>query len=120
MKKNSSASFSVLLLGAGMCASAALAADPTDATAGTSPTHYQSPFAGYRALGADQATPWREANDTVKNIGGWQAYAKEAADAAKARAATNAKPTLTPSPALPSAESPPPSKVLPPQHRHGG
>lgn len=40
---------------------------------------YRSAFLGYRPF-ADQAVqPWRASNETVEKIGGWQAYAREAA-----------------------------------------
>ena len=90
--------------------------DPADAAAPVPPTNYQSPFAQYRVLGEDRNTPWKEANDTVRSIGGWRAYAKEAAEAAKAGAAR------APS-AAPAAPSTPPvaPKTRPaPQHKHGG
>ena len=39
---------------------------------------YDSVFARYKSYRDEKATPWREANDTVTQIGGWRAYAKEA------------------------------------------
>ena len=39
---------------------------------------YDSVFARYKPYRDEKATPWREANDTVSQIGGWRAYAKEA------------------------------------------
>ncbi len=42
---------------------------------------YRSAFEGYQAYKNDKPTPWVEANDTVGRIGGWRAYAKEAAEA---------------------------------------
>lgn len=40
---------------------------------------YQSVFEGYQAMSEPRLTPWRAANDTVRDVGGWRAYAKEAA-----------------------------------------
>lgn len=40
---------------------------------------YQSVFNGYQAMSEPKLTPWRAANDTVRDVGGWRAYAKEAA-----------------------------------------
>jgi hypothetical protein len=51
---------------------------------------YRSIFEGYQALTERTPTPWRAANDTVREVGGWRAYAKEAA------AANAATPTDTP------------------------
>lgn len=46
---------------------------------------YNSAMEGYRAFSDEKPTPWRAANATVDQRGGWRAYAKEAAgeDAAK-------------------------------------
>jgi hypothetical protein len=57
---------------------------------------YQSVFDGYQTISEPQLTPWRAANDTVRDVGGWRAYAKEAA-AANAAATTPApQPSTSP------------------------
>jgi hypothetical protein len=38
---------------------------------------YSSAFEGYRSFFADEVGDWRKANDTVREIGGWRAYARE-------------------------------------------
>lgn len=38
---------------------------------------YRSAFEGYRAYKEEKVGPWRDANDVVGRIGGWQAYARE-------------------------------------------
>jgi hypothetical protein len=43
---------------------------------------YRSAFEGYRPYKDEPLLPWRQANDTVGRIGGWQAYAREAQGAA--------------------------------------
>ena len=53
-------------------------ADPLDPRAPVPALTYQSPLAGYRALGDNKAVPWKDANETVNRIGGWKAYAREA------------------------------------------
>ena len=63
---------------------------------------YQSVFEGYQAMSEPKLTPWRAANDTVRDVGGWRAYAKEAA-AADATATT-----LAPQPSPSSAGAPKP------------
>ena len=63
---------------------------------------YQSVFDGYQTISEPKLTPWRAANDTVREVGGWRAYAKEAA-AANA-AATMAAPQ--PSTSSPGASKP--------------
>lgn len=40
---------------------------------------YESPFNGYRPFSEEKVAPWKDTNDTVGRIGGWRAYAKEAA-----------------------------------------
>ncbi len=118
MKKFFSTSVATLSIGVAAGATWADASNgPIDAAAPVPSANYQSPFAGYRALGADQVTAWKDANDTVKNIGGWRAYATEAAKAAKATAAKS-KPAVVPQQLSPSPESAAPAKVPAPQHKH--
>src|SRR5437016_1102063 len=38
---------------------------------------YRSVFEGYRSFSEQPVVSWREANDLVGRIGGWQAYARE-------------------------------------------
>jgi high-affinity Fe2+/Pb2+ permease len=38
---------------------------------------YQSSFQNYQRYSASDIQSWKQANDTVKDIGGWRAYAKE-------------------------------------------
>ena len=38
---------------------------------------YRSAFEGYRPFAAGDVQDWRRANDTVREIGGWRAYARE-------------------------------------------
>jgi hypothetical protein len=40
---------------------------------------FNSIFAGYQAYTEQAVGSWREANDNVGRIGGWRAYAREAA-----------------------------------------
>ncbi len=39
---------------------------------------YVSPLRDYRAFAEESVASWREANETVRRIGGWQAYSREA------------------------------------------
>jgi hypothetical protein len=90
----------VVLLGAACVAQAQPApertvrADPLDAAAPVPAAPYASPLAGYRRLGDDERVPWGQANETVNRIGGWRAYAREAAqpDATPATPAPGAAP----------------------------
>jgi hypothetical protein len=115
MKQRHKTALACLCMVAGIGHARAANNDPTDANASVHPAIYRSPFADYRRLGDDQVTPWRQANDSVAAIGGWRAYAREAAAAAKAREAIEAaKNKSTPPPgAAPVAPTPP-------LHKHGG
>lgn len=68
------------------------------------PGEYRSAFEGYQPYSESKMVPWKEANDTVGKIGGWRAYAKEAAEGQAqqghaghaAPAANAAKPAASP------------------------
>lgn len=47
------------------------------APASPSPMAYRSAFDGYKGLTEQPVQSWRESNDTVGRIGGWQSYARE-------------------------------------------
>lgn len=118
MKQNYWAMIACIGIGIGVGQANAAGPDPADANTVTPPTTYQSPFADYRPLGEDKNTPWKDANDTVGKIGGWRAYAREAAEAMKAReAATRDGSRPVASPPLP-AKLPPASSAQ--SHKHGG
>lgn len=76
-----------LLLSAALAAAALTAAaqtarpDPLDARAVVPPATYRSALAGYRSAASTPAPAigWKQANDEVTRIGGWRAYAREAA-----------------------------------------
>lgn len=57
------------------------------------PIDYRSAFEGYQAFGDDQPLSWQQVNDTVREIGGWRAYAREA------QANPPAPPAAAPTPA---------------------
>lgn len=38
---------------------------------------YDSAFDGYRPFEAGEVQDWRQSNDTVRDVGGWRAYARE-------------------------------------------
>ncbi|MCY7388256.1 MAG: hypothetical protein LH481_09370 [Burkholderiales bacterium] len=113
----SSARISVACISVACSQVVAAGPDPADAAAAIPPTIYKSPFVDYRALGEDKNTPWKDANETVGKIGGWRAYAREAADAMKARETAGAvKPV--PGANAPSMPTPPAPALQP--HKHGG
>lgn len=55
------------------------AADPTQAQTDVPAASHRSAFVGYRRYAEAAPTGWKDANDTVARIGGWRAYAREAA-----------------------------------------
>lgn len=56
-------------------------ADPLDARAAVPPARHESVFKRYRTNRDDPLRSWKDANDEVARIGGWRAYAREAAQA---------------------------------------
>jgi hypothetical protein len=52
---------------------------------------WRSAFDSYRPFTDEKTLSWRQANDTVQSVGGWRAYAREAAQPASA-AASGSKP----------------------------
>ncbi len=63
----------------GAMLSDAQASPVSNSQAHRSSLSYRSAFEGYRAYDEPQLSSWREANELVGRIGGWQAYAREAA-----------------------------------------
>lgn len=53
--------------------------DPLDASAPVPRAVHRSALAGYRVNRDTELRSWRDANDEVARIGGWRAYAREAA-----------------------------------------
>jgi hypothetical protein len=72
---------------------------PATPAASTASGAYRSAFQGYRTFSEQPVAPWRQSNDTVREIGGWRAYAREAQAGASASAPAA-------SPAASSASSP--------------
>jgi hypothetical protein len=65
-------------------------ADPMNPRAEVPALRHDSALATYRRLGDDRSLGWKDANDAALRIGGWRAYAREAA--APASAAASASP----------------------------
>jgi len=40
---------------------------------------FRSAFQDYQPFAEEEQVPWKDANETVRKIGGWREYAKEAA-----------------------------------------
>lgn len=58
--------------------------DPLNAQASSPSLAWRSAFEHYRAWADSPPLSWRDANAQVERIGGWRAYAREAAQAAQA------------------------------------
>ena len=78
------AAFAVSLAGA-----QGLAPAPAPTTPPASEIPYSSAFDGYRPFAAGEVGDWRRANETVREIGGWRAYAREIQRASQPPAAAS-------------------------------
>ena len=78
------------------------------------PITFKSAFEGYQPFTDDPAGRWREANDTTARIGGWRAYAKEAAGAAPEKPVPPAPALLPGTPPAPAPESSPKAAAVKP------
>lgn len=91
----------------GGLAQAQTAAAPAAAQPRADALAYRSALADYQPYQAQPVRPWRETNDEVGRIGGWRAYAREAAQASPAGAADDKPaPETGPSSAPPPAADP--------------
>ena len=88
------------------------AADPADPTVSVPQPEYRSAFSGYRKAGFDEKRDWREANDTVRDLGGH-------AGALKGPAA-EAAPAAPSMPMMPGSTTPGPMMHGPHGHGPGG
>ncbi len=112
MHKTFFAAIAALLLPAAAPAQSTPRPDPLDAKAATAPLVHRSALSAYKPLAAESpAVAWRDANDAVLRIGGWRAYAREAA-APAASSPASATPTPAPEPRSSRPAAPPSG------HRH--
>lgn len=93
-----------ILLGAAVAAASSLSPAQTPVEPAQPPSAgYQSAFEGYRRFEAGEVQDWRQSNDTVRDIGGWRAYAREIQGspqpAVQAPAPTAQRPGGSPAPA---------------------
>lgn len=54
---------------------------------------FQSTLRNYRSFADELVAAWREANDTVLRVGGWQAYGRESREALRVPAPPALRPT---------------------------
>ena len=98
--------------------------DPLDATAPVPAFQHVPSFGGYRPYAEQPVGVWREANERVRQAGGWRAYAREVGSArpeAVAPIRPEAATPMQPAPATPMQPAPAtPARpaAAPPAHRH--
>ena len=90
--------------------------DPMDASAPVPAFQHVPSFGGYRPYAEQPVGVWRDANERVRQAGGWRAYAREVAPA-RPETATPRRPEVAtpmqPAPAMPARPA-----DAPPAHRH--
>ncbi len=69
----------LLLAATGAVAQPAARPDPLDPKAEVPALRHDPALRHYRRAGDDARVDWKQANETVTRIGGWRAYAREAA-----------------------------------------
>lgn len=79
---------------AAFAAGAQIGPAPNSSTANESaaPPSFKSAMEGYKAFADEKPVPWRQANDTARERGGWRAYAKESADEPEGKPSAAADP----------------------------
>ena len=92
-----------LLSIAALAAGLPVAAQTSSAGSPAQPRAYQSAFEGYRPFEAGEVQDWRKSNDTVREVGGWRAYAREIGGASQPLPPGS----TTPQSGAPSAPQPP-------------
>lgn len=102
---------------AALAASLAALAQPAAPSRAAPPaaSTYNSAFEGYRPFAAEEVGDWRQANDTVRDIGGWRAYAREI----QGGSTTPAQPGPAATPARPAAPAPSAAPVRPANPHQG-
>jgi hypothetical protein len=83
-----------------ICSSVAVASEPLDVTTRVPNQQYQSPLKGYQQSTTGTVGSWRQANDVVREVGGWKVYLREAQaedpKPSEPTAPTNAAPMVAP------------------------
>lgn len=93
---------------AALPALAALAAGAQTGPAPTTaqPLSFRSAMEGYKPFAEEKPIPWKEANETVHQRGGWRAYAKESAGEAEDKSSGAADPHAGHSMSMPKSAAP--------------
>lgn len=75
-----------IVLSAGVAA--AVHAQTATGTTAAAPPAFSSALAGYQPYTDEKIVSWKQANDNTARIGGWRAYAREAAEPTPATSTT--------------------------------
>ncbi len=75
---------------------------PDDATAPVAPNAYESAFKGYQPYRDESLAPWREVNDTARQVGGHVGVLR-AEQQGTARPAAETTPIARPAPDMPQS-----------------
>jgi hypothetical protein len=67
---------------------------------------FRSAMDGYKPFADEKPVPWKEANDTVHQRGGWRAYAKESASEADDKSSEASGPHTGHSMSMPKSTAP--------------
>ncbi|MBE7941670.1 MULTISPECIES: hypothetical protein [Ramlibacter] len=73
----SNTSRTICLGAAALVASGVIWAQTPDTHSKRSIPGYSSAFEGYRPFESGEIQDWRKSNETVREVGGWRAYARE-------------------------------------------
>lgn len=76
------------------------------AAAPAAPLSFRSAMEGYKPFAEEKPIPWKQANETVHQRGGWRAYAKDDADATGDKPSGAADPHAGHAMPKPAAEPP--------------
>lgn len=94
--------------GSAASATGATAASAKPNAAGTSmPLQFESVLSRYKPMTDQKLGSWRDANDTVRRIGGWRTYLKESQAPDAPVTATPTAPSSSARPAVPNAPTAP-------------
>jgi hypothetical protein len=96
-----------------MCSSVATASEPLDVTTRVPNQQYQSPLKGYQPSMPGTVGSWQQANDVVREVGGWKVYLREA----QAEDPKSSEPNMPPK-AVPMVVPPTPQAPVKPAATH--
>ncbi len=106
-------SYSFLLI----CSSVAAASEPIDIITRVPKQQYQSPLKGYQPSAPVAVGSWRQANDVVREVGGWKVYLRESQAEDPKPSELNTAPNVAPMVGPPAPQVPVKPAAMP-HHQH--